>query len=152
MVKFYSCLEICFCSPPSAPLLPNLDLFRSWPFVSAHSPGCSFGHAGMGPPFQAPPHLSQIHLCCYLSSPIPPPMIFLVTLWKVPCPLKMTLFLWLVFCNKNLTWEVLQQRGWSGPGHGSLCLMAKPTIICFSTAPSPLSFGLNSPFTMVFLT
>lgn len=59
--------------------------------------------------------------------PHPPPMIFLVTLWKVPCPLKMTLFLWLVFCNKNLTWEVLQQRGWSGPGRCSLCLMASET-------------------------
>lgn len=49
--------------------------------------------------------------------------IFPMPLWKVSCPLKMVFFLWLVFCNKNLTWEVLQQKGWSGPGRCSLCLM-----------------------------
>eukprot|EP00253_Pinus_taeda_P013144 PITA_13144 len=54
-------------------------------------------------------------------------MIFLMTLWKVSCPLKMVLFLWLVFCNKNLTWEVLQQKGWSGPRRCSLCLMDSET-------------------------
>lgn len=59
--------------------------------------------------------------------PPPPPTIFPITLWKVPCPLKMTLFLWLLFCNKNLTWDALQQRGWSGPGRCSLCLVASET-------------------------
>eukprot|EP00253_Pinus_taeda_P021713 PITA_21713 len=60
-------------------------------------------------------------------SPISPPMIFPMTLWKVSCPLKMVLFLWLVFCNKNLTWEVLQLRGWSGPRRCPLCLMDSET-------------------------
>eukprot|EP00253_Pinus_taeda_P031661 PITA_31661 len=50
-------------------------------------------------------------------------MIFPPPLWKISCPLKMVLFLWLVFCNKNLTWEVLQRKGWSGPGRCSLCLL-----------------------------
>eukprot|EP00253_Pinus_taeda_P022290 PITA_22290 len=66
----------------------------------------------------------------------PPPMIFPMTLWKVSCPLKMVLFLWLVFYNKNLTWEVLQQRGWSGPGRCSLCLMdSESNFHLFFTCP-----------------
>lgn len=44
------------------------------------------------------------------------------SLWKVTCPLKMILFSWLVFSNKNLSWEVLQKKGWNGPSKCSMCL------------------------------
>lgn len=38
--------------------------------------------------------------------------IFPPSLWKTNCPLKVILFSWLVFHNKNLTWTNLQKRGW----------------------------------------
>ena len=47
--------------------------------------------------------------------------LFPLSLWKVTCPLKMILFSWLVFTNRNLSWEVLQKRGWNGPGRYSMC-------------------------------
>lgn len=102
-----------------------------------------------------PISVKSIYAAISPPPPIPPPMIFPTTLWKVPCPLKMILFLWLVFCNKNLTWEVLQQRGWSGPVQGAVPYASwplKPIIICSSTALSPRSFGMTSPYSMVFLT
>jgi len=48
--------------------------------------------------------------------------VFPMSLWKVPGPLKCTLFTWLVYFNRNLSWEVLQRRGWNGPGRCALCL------------------------------
>lgn len=53
--------------------------------------------------------------------------IFPFPLWKAACPLKMILFSWLLFQNKNLSWEMLQKRGWQGPGGCSLCLSAEET-------------------------
>lgn len=43
---------------------------------------------------------------------IPSPFrnIFLMSLWKIGAPYKMIYFSWLVFHNKNLTWENLQKR------------------------------------------
>lgn len=38
--------------------------------------------------------------------PIYPP-----SLWKAACPRKMILLSWLIFWNRNLTWEVLQRKG-----------------------------------------
>lgn len=37
-------------------------------------------------------------------------------LWKTGCPLKMSLFAWLTFHNRNLSWDNLKRRGWQGPG------------------------------------
>lgn len=42
--------------------------------------------------------------------------------WKAACPLKMILFSWLLFWNKNITWEVLQRKSWQGLSRCSLCL------------------------------
>lgn len=36
---------------------------------------------------------------------------FPVVFWKVGCPLKYIYFGWLVFYNKNLTWDNLRKRG-----------------------------------------
>jgi len=48
--------------------------------------------------------------------------LFPLTMWKVNCPLKCILFSWLVFNNRNLTWEALQRRGWQGPSRCVFCL------------------------------
>jgi len=42
-------------------------------------------------------------------------------LWEATCPLKMVLFSWLLFSDKNLTWEVIQRKGWQGPGRCQMC-------------------------------
>jgi len=39
--------------------------------------------------------------------------------WKIQ--LKVKLFVWLALEGKILTWDTLQKRGWTGPGHCSLC-------------------------------
>lgn len=46
---------------------------------------------------------------------------FPTVLWKSGCPLKMILFSWLVFNNKNLTWDNLRKRSWHGPSRCSMC-------------------------------
>ena len=47
--------------------------------------------------------------------------IFPVYWWKLGCPLKVIIFSWLVFYNKNLTWENLRKRSWHGPSRCVLC-------------------------------
>lgn len=54
-------------------------------------------------------------------------LLFPPQLWKVACPLKMILFSWLVFRNRNLTWEVLQKKSWHGPGRCAMCQNAAET-------------------------
>lgn len=47
--------------------------------------------------------------------------------WNLGCPLKVTLFTWLVFSNKNLTWESLRKRSWHGPSRCALCKLDEET-------------------------
>lgn len=47
--------------------------------------------------------------------------IFPVSFWKTGVPLKITLFAWLVFHDKNLTWNNLQKRNWQGPAICYIC-------------------------------
>lgn len=47
--------------------------------------------------------------------------IFPITFWKAVCSTKIILFTWLVFHNKNLTWDNLQKRNWSGSTICPLC-------------------------------
>eukprot|EP00253_Pinus_taeda_P009348 PITA_09348 len=68
-----------------------------------------------------PISVKHIYAALSMQSAFSSLMVFPMPLWKVTCPLKMVLFLWLVFCNRNLTWEVLQQKGWMGPGRCSMC-------------------------------
>eukprot|EP00253_Pinus_taeda_P024937 PITA_24937 len=46
-------------------------------------------------------------------------------LWKSGCPLKMILFSWLVFHNKNLSWENLRKRNWHWPSRCSMCKLVE---------------------------
>ena len=49
-------------------------------------------------------------------------------LWKVECPLKAKLTLWLTLNNKLLTWDNLQKRGWIGPSRCALCNSDEETV------------------------
>jgi hypothetical protein len=44
---------------------------------------------------------------------------WILKLWKWPIQLKIKLFLWLAAFDKILTWDVLQSKGWVGPGCAS---------------------------------
>ena len=48
-------------------------------------------------------------------------------LWKIQCPLKTIITMWLAFSNKLLTWEMLEKRGFEGPGLCSLCRSSNET-------------------------
>eukprot|EP00253_Pinus_taeda_P019806 PITA_19806 len=41
--------------------------------------------------------------------------------WKAKCPPKIIHFAWLVFYNKNLTWDNLRKRYWHGPSRCTMC-------------------------------
>eukprot|EP00253_Pinus_taeda_P025007 PITA_25007 len=41
--------------------------------------------------------------------------------WKAKCPPKIIHFAWLVFYNKNLSWDNLRKRSWHGPNRCSMC-------------------------------
>eukprot|EP00253_Pinus_taeda_P021358 PITA_21358 len=47
--------------------------------------------------------------------------IFPTVLWKTGCPPRMIYFAWLLFSNKNLTWDNLRKRSWHGPSRCSIC-------------------------------
>lgn len=63
------------------------------------------------------------------------------------------LFSSLVYYNRNLTWEVLQRKGWIGPGRCSMCCQASETNVhmFFNAGHRPKS-GMIFPHHMVFLT
>lgn len=48
--------------------------------------------------------------------------IYPFTFWKYGCPYKSILLSWLVYHNKNLTWENLQKRNWHSPAICSISL------------------------------
>lgn len=52
-------------------------------------------------------------------------VVFPVTFWKSGCQTKMIYFAWLIYHNKNLTWENLMKRGWIGPSICLFCLSAE---------------------------
>jgi hypothetical protein len=49
-------------------------------------------------------------------------------LWKWPIQLKIKLFVWLATKDKVLTWDLLQRKGWQGPGVCKLCNCSYETI------------------------
>jgi hypothetical protein len=51
------------------------------------------------------------------------------SLWNWDIAPKLKLFTWLLLENKILTWEILQQRGWSGPSVCVLCLQESETTL-----------------------
>lgn len=48
-------------------------------------------------------------------------ILFPIVFWKVGCPLKYIHFAWLVFYNKNLSWDNLRKRCWHGPSRFTMC-------------------------------
>lgn len=73
----------------------------------------------------SPVRVKDLYAALSLGPEISNQQIFPFSLWKVTCPLKTILFSWLLFRNRNLTWEVLQKKGWQGPGRCSLCQNAE---------------------------
>lgn len=47
--------------------------------------------------------------------------------WKFGCLSKSIYFSWLVFHNKNLSWDNFKKRGWQGPGLCSICKFEEET-------------------------
>lgn len=74
-----------------------------------------------------PVRVKDLYVALSSGSAITGQLIFPPSLWKVSCPLKMILFTWLLFRNRNLSWEVLQKKGWQGPGRCIMCLNAVET-------------------------
>lgn len=56
----------------------------------------------------------------FTLAPTPAP-IFPSTLWKSGCPPRMIYFAWLLFNNRNLTWDNLIKRSWHGPSRCYIC-------------------------------
>jgi hypothetical protein len=48
-----------------------------------------------------------------------------LSLWKHRVQLKIILFFWLAVENRILTWDILQAKGWIGPG---LCILCKHNV------------------------
>eukprot|EP00253_Pinus_taeda_P034692 PITA_34692 len=91
-------------------------------------------------------HLESVHSTCW---------IFPQSYWKVACPTKMILLSWLIFWNRNLTWEVLQRKGWHGPGRCAFCRDAEESNLhmffqCHVTQQIwyELSFSMDFPHTV----
>jgi len=63
---------------------------------------------------------------------------FPFSLWKSSYPIKIILFSWLIYHNKNLTWNNSQKRNWQGP---SICL------ICLADSEDNLHMFLLCPHT-----
>jgi len=78
---------------------------------------------------------------------LPVRQIFPMVFWKLGCPLKLTIFSWLVFYNKNLTWENLRKRWWHGPSRCVMCEAEEET----SNARPPNKSGMIWLFLFIFL-
>lgn len=65
---------------------------------------------------------------------------FPYSFWKSGCPIKIILFSWLVYNNKNLTWTNLQKRKWQGP---VIC------IICLSNTEDNMHIFLSCPLSQI---
>lgn len=61
-------------------------------------------------------YINLIGLKIAHASPLFPPIF-----WRARCPPKFIFFAWLVFYNKNLSWENLKKGNWHGPGFCLMC-------------------------------
>jgi len=78
--------------------------------------------------------------------------LFPMKFWKSSCSLKATLFSWLVFSNRNLTWDVLQKKaGWVLADASCAVKHWKQTFICFFNARRRPKYGMIFHYHMVFL-
>lgn len=63
----------------------------------------------------------QIYLQLLHTASDPPDNIFPTVFWKTGCPIKIIIFAWLAYYNRNLTWENLQKQKWYGPAICPIC-------------------------------
>ena len=66
-------------------------------------------------------YVKDIYIQLQLDNSNLPNIIFSISFWKLSCPIKIILFTWLVFHNKNLTWDNLQKRNWCEPAICPIC-------------------------------
>eukprot|EP00253_Pinus_taeda_P011741 PITA_11741 len=95
-------------------------LIKSW----SHS---SLGCTSLGSSEKFAAYSSKEYASTFSAHSCSSSLLFPPQLWNVACPLKMILFSWLVFRNRNLTWEVLQKKSWHGPGRCAMCQNAAET-------------------------
>eukprot|EP00253_Pinus_taeda_P021735 PITA_21735 len=79
----------------------------------------------------SPSRVKDIYSALSLKEAVPMMPMFPIRLWKASCPLKMILFSWLLFQNRNLSWDNLQKRGWNGPSRCTFCYSAGETNFHF---------------------
>jgi hypothetical protein len=63
-----------------------------------------------------------------------------VNLWKWNLQLKIKLFIWMAAENRILSWDVLQKKGWEGPG---ICFLCAKTVLKISTTFSFIALSLR---------
>lgn len=98
-----------------------------------------------------PVRVKDIYVALSLLSASTTQPIFPPSLWKVACPTKMILLSWLIFWNRNLTWEVLQRKGWHGPGRCAFCRVAEESNLhMFFQCHTTLHIWYKLSFTMDF--
>lgn len=102
-----------------------------------------------------PVRVKDIYYALHLESEHTTLLIFPQSFWKVACPTKMILLSWLIFWNRNLTWEVLERKGWHGPGRCAFCRDAEESNLhmffqCHVTHQIwyELSFSMDFPYTV----
>jgi len=69
----------------------------------------------------APIRVKDIYSDFICAKALSSAFIFPMALWKLGCPPRMIFFAWLVFNNRNLTWDNLRKRNWHGPSRCSMC-------------------------------
>ena len=104
------------------------ELNSSWKSVKDALGGCGIQRCGTTdhliwtvPNAQLPARVKDIYSDIISSKFMHTSSKFLMVLWKSRCPFKMIFFVWLVFNNKNLTWDNLRKRSWHGPSRCSMC-------------------------------
>lgn len=104
------------------------ELNLSWKVVKDALRGCGIQRCGttedliwIVPNAQFPAPVKDIYFDTISSKVLHTSSKFPMVLWKSGCPLKMIYFAWLVFNNKNLTWDNLRKRSWHGPSRCSMC-------------------------------
>eukprot|EP00253_Pinus_taeda_P036565 PITA_36565 len=99
-----------------------------WKSITEHLYQCGFHRHGNADQLiwsvsnaRRPVRVRDIYLDMILSKIPPSRESFPVVFWKAGCPLKYIHFAWLVFHNKNLTWDNLRKRCRHGPSRSSMC-------------------------------
>jgi len=77
----------------------------------------------------APIRVKDIYSDFICAKALSSAFIFPMALWKLGCPPRMIFFAWLVFNNRNLTWDNLRKRNSHGPSRCSMCESEEETNV-----------------------